>query len=145
MKRALHIIAWGLVIILHGWFLLDSFGYYQKSPTDLIYVGAITAVCSGAIAFYYTRSLRGQRRILIALHGLLTVCSASFATWLIVSAIHIFSAPSFPSFSALPSTQRGQVALVGAFLVAIVIGLGLMSFHYGNLFFQSLKDSYVEH
>jgi hypothetical protein len=145
MKRAFLIIAWGLLVIHFAWILLDSFGYYQKSPTDLIYVGALTAVFSGAIAFYYTRSLRGQRRILMPLHGLLTVCSASFGVWLIVSAIHIFSAPSFPSFSALPSTQKGQVALAGAFLVAIVIGLGLVSFHYGKLFFQSLKDSSVEH
>ena len=145
MKRALHIIACGLIVIHFVWILFDSSGYYQKSPTDLIYVGALTAVFSGAIAFYYTRSLRWQRGILMALHGLLTVCSASFGVWLIISAIHIFSAPSFPSFSALPSTQKGQVTLVGAFLVAIVIGLGLVSVHYGRLLFQSLKDSSVEH
>lgn len=145
MKRAFLIIAWGLVIIHFVWILFDSFGYYQKNPTDLIYLGALTAMCSGAIAFYYTRSLRGQRRILMALRGSLTVCSASFGVWLIVSAIHIFSAPSFPSFSALPSTQKGQAALASAFLMAIVIGLGLVSVHYGRLLFQSLKDSSVEH
>lgn len=80
MKKFAFIAGWSVILLINFWSLYDSFEYFSKNLTDLIYVFAIAI--AGGIAFwiYGKCSQKLQRRI-----RLIFLCSIAIAgslTWI---------------------------------------------------------------
>jgi hypothetical protein len=139
MKRALHMIAWGLVIILHGWFLWEAFQYFQQSPSDLIYVIGIAFLAGGALVFYYAQSFSWRQRLLLGLYGVLTSGSLCFSACAAVMATKIWRL--LLPLPALSSSEKWQLFQLSALFLGLIAGLGFASLYFGRLFFRTLKES----
>ncbi|HEY0073724.1 MAG TPA: hypothetical protein VGB77_06445 [Abditibacteriaceae bacterium] len=139
MKRALHIIAWGLVIILHGWFLWEAFQYFQQSHSDLTYVIGIAFLSGGALTFYYAQSFSQRQRLLLGLYGLLTSGSLCFSVYAAVMATKLWRLLS--PLPALSPSEKWQLFQLSALCIGLIVGFGFASLYSGRLFFRTLKES----
>jgi len=71
MKKFAFIAGWIAILLINIWYLYDSFGYFSKNLTDLIYVFAIAIAGGIAFLIYSKCSQKWQRRIQLILLGLM--------------------------------------------------------------------------
>lgn len=76
MKKFAFIAGWSVILLINIWYLYNSFEYFSKNLTDLIYVFAIAI--AGGIAFwiYGKCSQNWQRRIRLILMGSIAIASS---------------------------------------------------------------------
>jgi hypothetical protein len=93
MKKFAFVAGWIAILLINIWYLYDSFEYFSKDLTDLIYVFAITIV--GGIAFWiYSKcSQKWRRRIQLILLGLMATGYSLICITILVIAIQFSRYP----------------------------------------------------
>lgn len=143
MSRTLHIAAWSVFLLLNGWFLFESFGYFRQNPADLIYVGGITLAGGVGTGFYFSLGFSWRKRLRLVMYALATSSSALCGVWMAFMLWKIWR--MLPPIPPVLTASEKSLVLQGAAVLFVLIPIlvlicGVTAFRCWKKLLLMLKD-----
>jgi hypothetical protein len=136
MKKFAFIAGWISIILINLWWRYNSFEYFSKNLTDLIYVFAPALACGlacGIVLYIFEKfSLENQLKIRIILWGSIAMLLSGFCIWLLFMSIQIFRLEP-PVFRLIDSPA--SIILEASNVIMILITSGIW------LYFNQLRNN----
>lgn len=140
MKRQVNFIIGSVLILLHVWFLFESFGYFRQNPRDLINVVGIVLFAAVALSIYVLLPFDWRKRLRLMGFGLLTSGFAVGGVLLVAMSWKLSQMISLSSlFFSLSLSEKFNFLLVSVNMIMLIVVCGLESFRNGKQLFLTLQ------